>query len=294
MSTLMKYIVEEMKKEGVHLSNLGGRRSRYNHFGYEISGNCYGTELSLDALLKANKDIDTDKYAFKALAYEDSDEVEACKAIYDKKPVHYDYDYDDFYLRMYRANGTTPYAVYEDGKIIGYLSVSAPEQSRDVKEICLPDDRNTCDVLFSFMLSHKTGLRFRTYESQLPYLRPFFDLSGEVIRYGNGMWNVLRYKDVIRAFARRKTEYAALEPGRLVFDVESEGRFAVTIGEDGSVDVSDTDENADFTFNGLSATRAFFGPNPELFGIGNERRINTLLKAVPRCPDWLRQKSFDY
>jgi GNAT superfamily N-acetyltransferase len=122
MSTLMNYTVEEMKKEGVHLSNLGGRRSRYNHFGYEITGNCYYAELSLDSLRTAKPEFSQDRYAFKALTYGDREIVEACKKIYDDKPVHYEYDYDDFYLRMYRKNGTTPYAVYDCENIIGFIA----------------------------------------------------------------------------------------------------------------------------------------------------------------------------
>jgi hypothetical protein len=207
--------------------------------------------------------------------------------------VHYDYDYDDFYLRMYRKNGTTPYAVYEDGKIIGYLSMNPPESSRDVKEICLIDDNKSCDVLFSFMVQNNTGLKFRTYESQLAYFRPFYDISGEVTHSGNSMWNVLRWKEVISALMKRKAEYAALEPGKLVFDIENEEKISVSFCEDGIVRVENTDEKADFEFKGLSAARALFGPAPEvIFGIGNDRRLNTLIKSwFPLPLTWLSTES---
>ena len=223
MSTLLNYALEEMKKEGVHISNLGGRRSRYNHFGYEISGNCYGTGISYDAFKRAYPEY-APKFSFKALYYDDKEIVKACKEIYDKKPVHYEYDYDGFYLRMYRENGIMPYAVYNGDKLEGFLATGIQEATTDIREICLKDEESSSEVLFSFMAEKNIGLKLNVSEMQLPHLRAFVDISGEVTRHGSGMWNILRWKEVISAFMKRKAEYTSLEPGKIVLTLKKKGR----------------------------------------------------------------------
>lgn len=280
MSTLMNYTVEEMKKEGVHLSHLAGKRSRYNHFGYEITGNIYSSALPLDALKTAYPFSLTNQYSFKALAYEDKQLVERCKAIYDKKFVHYEYDYDQFYLRMYTKSGSTPYAVFFGEQLLGFLAMGMPQDMRSVNEVCLADETLLSPVLFAFMAANNTGLHMHFSHAQIPFLRPFLDISEELIRTGNNMWNILRFREVLLAFMNHKAQYTALVPGRLVFNIETMGTFAVCFDNDGTVQVTNTTDKADFVFSPRSAARAFFGPSPEvIYGLDHSKEKNALIKS---------------
>lgn len=267
MTMLLNHVNEEMKSEGVHLSNLGGSRSRYNHFGYEIAGSSYDTSLSGRCIKAVLPEYDGGGYTFSTFGYEDRDLVRKLMSIYSSKPLHYDYDYDDFFLRLViPSENAAPVAVYSDnGQLLGYAAVSPRgEGNVCMREICLSDDALISDVLMSYAASHKCTLDLRFAEYQLKYVRKLADYSSDFSIVGNGMWEVFDWPEVIRALLTHKSEYTSLEKGRLVLDIENSGRYSVVF--DGkSVSVELADDKPDFTFHGLSATRALLGAVPSVF-----------------------------
>ena len=281
MTTLLNHINDEMKADGVHLSNLGGRRSRYNHFGYEITGNAYALNLSGDGIKSVLPEYDGSGYTFSAFKYEDRDVVGKLMEIYASKPLHYDYDYDDFFLRLViPTDGAEPFAVYDGGRLLGYIAVCPRDGDHMfIREICLEDDELISDVLMSYAVSGDWSLDLKFAEYQLRYIRKLLDYSSDININGSGMWEVLDWPGVIKALLTHKSEYTTLERGTLVLDIENSGRYAVCF--DGrEVSVETTDDEPDFVFPGLSATRALLGPvPPAFFGLDCGPRKTPLVKS---------------
>ena len=282
MTKLLSYITSEMKADGTALSNLGGRRTRYNHFGYEIGGNGYGIEFSWEAIKTVLPDYEGSGYKFEKFGGENKALIGTLMEIYNSKPVHYDYDEDDFFLRLIiPSDGAYPLAVYSDDGLLGYIAVSPGKDDDDlyVREICLKDDSLVADVLMTLAVSGKyyIGMRFSEYD--FVNLKEVFKYTGEVKFEGSGMWNVFNWKDTVEALLRCKASYMPLAKGRLVIDIEGSGRYSV-IYDGRDVSVEPTDDAADFAFSKLDAVRALTGPaSAAMFGFGSDADTLSLIKS---------------
>lgn len=281
MSMLMNYNLEEMKKSGAALSNLGGRRSRYNHFGYEIGGISYRTDLSYDAVRDACRDDDGSAFTFRAFEAAETELIDALHAIYAQKRVHYVYDRDDFALRFYSWSGFTPYAVYSaSGELLGYLAMTGARDGRsDVREIVLKDDADSERVVFSYILQTRQRVSLRLGEWQLRHFGGLLRISGGLSAASDAMWNVLDWPAAFRTLLALKATYATLEEGTLVLDIAGSGRYALSYGN-GAVSVEPTGAAADLCFSALDAVYALCGPAPAaLTGFDLPAAVMRLVKS---------------
>lgn len=271
MTRLMEYNDEEMKANGVHMSNLGGMRSRYNHFGYENSGNVYVVNVSRGVAQRAHEPTG---YTFRRFSLAESPVAEM-KAIYDAKPFRYVYDESQFALRLtnLRAWAYTVHA--PDGSLFGYIAVN---EGRLVREIVVKDDAELSNVVFDFLLSEQDRVELPFGQWQLPYMRRLVDVGGGMALRENGMWNILRWEEVLRAFLAYKASFAELEEGTLVVEIEGEGRFALSVSG-GKADVAKTSLPADVTLTKLEATRFFFSIMPKLYMPGAKGSVLRLVES---------------
>ena len=280
MSMLMNYNLDEMKKSGAALSNLGGRRSRYNHFGYEISGNAYRMELSYNAVREAYGEPGAD-FTFRPFEYSETDLIDACAAIYAQKCVHYVYDRDDFALRFYNWGGNKPYAVYSaGGELLGYMAMSGRrDRGREICEIVLKDDADCARVIISYVLQMQEGVGLRLGEWQLRSCKELFRIGGGLSIVSTGMWNVLDWPAVLKALLTLKAVYTEMDEGTLVLDIAGSGRYALGYGG-GTVSVAPTAAAPDLAFSALDAVYALCGPAPAaLIGTDLPARVMRLVRS---------------
>ena len=262
MTKLMSYIVEEMKKNGVALSLLGGKRSRYNHFGYEIGGAGLGLRFGDEEVLPVFSENFADAYTFRAFTANDSEIAAACKEIYENTSVHYCYNDDAFVLRFFDWHGRTPYAVYNaEGRMIGYISLGSPNSQRSLCEFAFVDGIDAAEVLAAYTV--KTG-------EDLRMCVPDWEMTdfAKLVRVGSGhsfgpteMWSILDWHAVLEAFLTLKAGYAHLENGSLVLDIAERGKWEVTVNGK-EVSVTETDKAADISLSALDAVYALTGPQP--------------------------------
>ncbi len=292
MTSIMNYCIEDMKSQGVHLSVLGGNRARYNHYGYEIGGNRYRIELSKRAFGNAKPDYDASEYEFVTVFAKDFELIDGIHRIYSDKNVHYIYDKEEFYLRMARENTDLPYAVYLDGELQGYIAYRSSQDQIEAMEICLKDDKKTCDTLFSLLSQKNKGISCRFGQWQLDDFKEIVDISdGEMTFTNTGMWNVLRWKEVATILLAHKASFTELEVGSLVLGFD-EGVLEFSYdGVETRVEMSEKD--VDFDLTGLKATRALLGSCPEaVFGNLKDNKKRTLLRSwFPLPLTWLSTES---
>ncbi len=278
MTMIMDYCMEEMKKDGVHLSYLGGDRARYGRFGYEISGNSYNFSLSLKDIKGRYPDFDASEYTFRRLERDEVDLHEALLEIYSQKKWHYVYDAEEFYLRMTRI-GAIPMVIYEGDEIIGFMDTHQKSDPHTINEVCVKDDDTLRDVLFSYMMQNGVGISCRIGEWQLGDFKDLIEIINREVSFsGSAQWKVLNWQEVLKTLFEFKAGYTALLPGELVLDIDGE---VLQLSYDGkSTAVMPCDKPAKVHLPGLSATRALLGPVPEaVFGNMEDAKLRALLKS---------------
>lgn len=278
MSRLMTYNNEEMRKDGVHLACLGGRRSRYNHFGYEEGGTNFSAEVSASAMQARLPDYDGSRYAFVPFSMENREMLNACHALYNSKPIHYDYTPEEFFLRLtIPCCGAKPFAIQKDGEFCGYISYSDTSKL-NIVEMTLCDDNDSADVMLTLAAQHKKTVTIDLYEYQLPYFRPIADVGSLLDMDGSGMWKVLDWKSVLEALLTFKASYMTLPEGTLVLTL-GDTTYSVTL-RDGKAAVTGTAQSADFSFGELEAVSALTSPvTQSYFGLCGDLTKMTLARS---------------
>ena len=278
MSKLMHYNNDEMQKDGVQLACLGGRRSRYNHFGYEEGGTHFSAKLSKSAMQAKRPQFDAGRFDFVPFTMDDSELLAACHALYNEKPVHFDYTDEEFYLRLtIPCSGSKPYAIYKDGAFCGYVSHGSGDEMH-VVELTLCDDNDSADVLFTLAAKCKTSVSIDLYEYQLPYFRPIADVGSLIGMEESGMWKVLDWKSVIEALLTFKASYMTLPEGSLVLAIDGT-TYCVTL-RDGQAAAVETAQDADFAFSQLEAVCALTSPVTQTyFGLCGDLQKMTLARS---------------
>lgn len=278
MSKLMKYNNEEMRKNGVQMAYLGGRRYRYNHFGYEIGGTNYNLEVSDSQLEYFLPKINKDAYSFVSFTMQDTEILSKCHALYSEKPIHYDYTDLEFYERLtIPCAGAVPYVIYnKDGDFCGYIS-HTDEEDISIVELCLVDDNETSDVLLALAAQKNRGIRTDLYEYQIPYYRPLTKIGSLMSVDDCAMWQILDWKAVIEATLSFKASYMALPEGTLVIGIGDE-TYRITL-RDKQATAELTDAAPDFSFDALEGVSALTAPTTEVwFGMQGDFEKLSLAK----------------
>lgn len=259
MSKLLEYSNAEMEKNGVQLSNLGGRRSRYNHFGYENAGNCYRISLSTIAFKASG--YKAKGYSFVPFTLEDTDIVGKMHELYKSKPIHYVYSEEQFFLRLIipASELAIPYAVYnEKSELLGYIAIDKYSDDCELREICLFDDSLTSEVIMEFVALNMLSISTCFYEYQMDDFAPIASIGSLVKHVDSGMWAILDFKSVISALLSFKASYSTLPEGSLVLALGDE-TLKVTL-HGGEVSVIDSTDCPDFSFGKLEAISALTAP----------------------------------
>lgn len=264
MTTIMKYNNEQMRLDKVHASDLGGRRLRYNRFGYDDAGVSYEADIPQSAVEVLHPNAGDKRYEFRPLKREDSELIASLKRIYEQKTVHFEYDTDGFYLRLIIPfTDADACAVFDGGELLGYIAVSGGSTA-DIREICLKDDKDICDVLFHYCVEQGRDLHVSFGEWQLKYTRPLFELAHGISVDGSHMWQIIDWEAVLSALMSLKASYTPVPEGALVLDIEGSGRLCVE-NRGGAFSVEPTDSRADITLGSLMAIGALTGRSPEIY-----------------------------
>lgn len=282
MSRLLSFNNDEMKNAGVKLSYLDGRRSRYNHFGYENGGNMYCVTMSKIALKASG--YSKKGYSFVPFTLEDTELLKKMHELYSAKPIHYVYTPEQFFLRLVIPLDprSVPLAVYnEKGDLLGYVAVHFSDDSVDFREICLYDDSLIPDVAFEFCTINDCKFSACFYEYQMKYFLPIADVGSLVKTSTCGMWKILDYPSVITALLSFKASYTPLPKGSLVIAIDDE-KLRITLS-DKKVLVTPDNGDPDFSFDSLSAVAALSSPVTSAFfsSHNNPDKLNLALRWFP-------------
>ena len=263
MSRIMNETTAELKATGAALGMLGGRRSRYNRFGYEVGGNAYQMDFAGSDVTEAWPDFKADVYTFRTVEADETELIDRLHAIYNAKPVHYCYDRDNYVLRFYNWNGNRPYAVYDaSGAPIGCLALSGISGDRArVCELVTADDAVFEDVLFAFAVQQNLRLNVKLAPWQFRFVQRMLRIGAALSGGADAMWNVFDWPLVLKTLLSFKAGYVDLENGTMVIDIGESGRWGVTV-TDGKAAVEPAACPADLELSALDAIYTLTGLTP--------------------------------
>ncbi len=236
---------------------LGGRRQRYEYFGFTPSGVALSFSFNRD---NAKHGIDLSHIGditFKPLEENDTEALLAIKTIFEKRPAHALRDDKLLFATLHTCRSRV-YKILRCGKFFGYLSCGA--ENRVINEIELCDNKDIALVLAAYL----THFELRGVSVSAVFLFEREKLCAlEAVCENFSMvccenFQIYNFEKVVDAFLKLKASYAKLLDAKAVIDILGHGKLCIDIA-DGTPKAYLTEDDADITLTAIEATRLLFG-----------------------------------
>ena len=282
MKTLMNMALEDMIKDGVDISVLGGRRQRYNYFSYEKTGSTYSFTLNNDNM-RHTFGKDRSSYhtvRFKKLCFDDA-ELSCAISNLTKRQAYYPVRDISRMCDILSSWQNTPYVVLKDGLFAGYIVAD----DKKIYEILLENKQDFINTIISFY-DHIQA-------SSVTVLLPEFcddyiaELYGLCEGYDIGLsksFSVLNYQNVIEAFAKLKSTYSNIPDGSLsllIHGVAGDERLCLT-ARNGEIAVNQCNGDVELELDHIDAINMLFSA----FCPGREK-LSDFARLLLPLPLWL-------
>ena len=255
MIKLMNMFLDEMQGK-YDMTVLGGRRQRYEYFGYTYGGEQWEYVVNIHNIRHALKEFDSSAITFKPLKETESGFEFAYEYNKNRKVnVVRDKEIIDKILTSYRQ---TPIAVLKNDNIIGYLLSS--NENNDISEFVLTDYKNTKKVIKAFFETYKidkTVVVLPQYETELHMELSSFAESYRMIPCC--MFNILNFANVIKAYLSYKNDCKSLSYGKFSAIMDNQP-LTVTVDEKG-VTVENSAESGAVVLDKMDAQKLLLTPS---------------------------------
>lgn len=258
MKKLMNMALDDMEKEGVALSVLGGRRQRYNFFSYDKLGQAVSMSFNSDNFRHMYGKDRKHTLTFKTLKAGDVETVYKIKELSESHPFYAMREVDK-YFEIISSWHQKAYVAFENGEFVGY----AVGKGSDINELLASEGRDIrefiCalyDYLGASSMHVKLPIFLRDYINDLYCLCESY--SVETAK----SFSVLNYKTVIEAFIKLKATYTDLPDGVLVLGINGRSRrenIRITVFG-GNISVDYTDDEPAVELEHLEAMNLLFAP----------------------------------
>jgi len=233
MKRLMAEAISDMRREGYHLSALGGQRQRYRYYGYELGGFGWTFEINHSNLRHSFEDA-------VPLEVRPLEEKDAAKGylLYQKREVRGVRSEAEFFLMLHNWD-SKPYGLYREDAFVGYAVVNG----KRIHELVLADERDLPAAIKGLMLSlsmEEARLTVPDYEQVR--ISSLTDVCEEYTIAPNEDYLIFDYAVVIRAYLQVKTGYCPLPDGEICLGL---GGKSITVSvKDSCPDVTETPEKS--------------------------------------------------
>ncbi len=254
MKDLMNTAVEASKARS-HIAFLGGRRQRYEYFGFTPAGLAAFFSFNKDNARHGVKGADISVYTFEEA--QTAEDAAFAYKLYNRRPAKVLRSEDNF-LTMLKTCRSKGIMIRKNGELFGYASVNG--EGRSVNEIEVVNIEELPAVLGAYLSNY--GLNGISIGSVFMFETEKLKVLDKVCENmtlpccENFMIN--DYAAVIQAFLMLKAEYTKLYPCDTVLEISGCEKLRIEIGDD-KICVSVTDKNADTVLQPLEATRLLFG-----------------------------------
>ena len=220
MKLAMEAALDDMVKDGIAISSLGGRRQRYQYFSYDRCGPCYNFSLNRDNLRHVWGDMSAPFNGYKVITDHSDPLLDAIKALSDSaivSPVRTRADFLDV-CNSWKCNLI---AITHDGELKGYAVMSNEGSITEVRSTMAEDFL----PLLRSILVH-SELRGITLVLP-PFETAYIAASAPVCEWDDEscsmMYTVLNYQKVLSAFMKLKASYTRLPDGEISLLIHGRG-----------------------------------------------------------------------
>ncbi len=252
MKLLMNRAVEDMIEDGADLSDLGGRRQRYQYFSYESGGSNVNFHFDTYSMRHCFGDAPMREIRFEPVTDPASPWLEPIRRLHDGRPLHMERPADRFF-DIASSWGERLTAIREGDRFIGYC-VSA------LRELTLTDEADFADVLRCYTAEHGSlDLGLPLYETGM--IRTAHKLCASYSMGTDKYFSLFRFRKVVSAFMKLKASRIPLLDGSLTVQVEGRaGRevFRIKV-QNGVPSVTDAEEEPRVILEHKEAELFFFG-----------------------------------
>lgn len=255
---------EILEKEGVDVARLGGKRSRYERYGYEPCGSVYKsliTARNADEYIASNE---TRHYEFRKIEKEDTAALEKVRALYERNDIRANRGetLQEFYLSAI-AWDMTIWGAYDNGDFAGYI-LTPPEMTWSPEAAAVKSEAFVGMVSRFLQFSGKDQIEVRVAPYQLEEIRSL-QAVGETSRVDvPSHFKILNRQKLTEALLKLGNSLTPYPDGEVVIGVEREGNYLISVA-DGVPACAKTNKPADVNLGYLEAARFMYGPMPPQF-----------------------------
>ncbi len=256
MTALLDGAMEELERLDADLSRLGGRRQRYNRYGYERAGFQYSFHLPLENAEAASREPIT----FRPIGLADTELLDIARRLYEKEPMHVlRQNREDFYLTMV-AWQNIPYAAFQaDGRMIGYLCGAAT--GGEVAEAAAENPDWLVQLLAAWGKERQAAVHFSLRPWQWAEMARLQVVCDSYSLSSPCQFLIRRWDRVTDALMKLRHSLSPMAEGTWILGIEGWGNLRLFVSQ-GEAGAQRTTERAAFTTDRLTATRLLFGPLP--------------------------------
>lgn len=254
MRRLMSLAIEEMQANCADFSCLGGRRQRYEHFGYTPCGVSLVFRCSAGNLKQFQPEPGL---SLRLLTAQDSRELTWIYTLYNRRPARVLRQEELLFDILSSWNART-FLAEQNGEPVGYLLAS--QDGGEITELELTDYSLLPQLLLRYFSQIHSGntriytLPFETEKTDI--LRQFahrYELS-DIYSF-----HIFNYPKVLSAFLGLKGQTQRLPDGETVIRVLEHGTFRIAV-QNGVPKVTETEQPPQYELTHLEAMQLFFAP----------------------------------
>jgi predicted N-acetyltransferase YhbS len=280
MKALMGNLLEDLRKDGMAFSCLGGQRQRYEYFGYARTGTRIVFECRAVNVRHTLGRNFSSGLSLRHIVAEDRELLDGIAAFHESKIARIERSREKFFpiLSSWKSH---VYALMEGGALAGYLISSAG--GGDISEINLKDPSRMAEAVGLFLnrpegTGDQVNVTVQPHETaKLAALSRFAEACLVTSAYN---FNVLDWPRFLAPLLNLKAQTAALSSGSAVFKIGDQClRIAVT---NGSPSISPVSAAPDITLTSREAAGFFFSHlAPE---VSPASRENPFLRSLLPLP----------
>lgn len=255
MKDLMLKAVEDSRISGIDMIVLGGRRQRYEYFGFSVCGTQMNITINSENA-RQHKEIETSNIEFINLKG-NPEFLSDCQKLHSLLPISTRRSLGDF-VEISQSFDCTPYSILNDGKFIGY--VIASNDNKNIEELVLNNYEYGNNVVFKFLDDKnikEINVHPAWYQSEV--IQKLNQVCESVSISQNHNYNILNYPNVIKCFMEFKNSLSPLRSGEFIIDIIGMGRYLIKLSE-GEVSVTHTKLPYNISLSHLEAMTFLFSP----------------------------------
>jgi predicted N-acetyltransferase YhbS len=263
MKALMNMALDDMKKDGMVFSCLGGLRQRYEYFGFTPAGNRYAFSVGEPNIRHTlGRDWNT-PLSLRAVQAGDKTTLDRIQALHEAKRIRYYRNRDKLFDILSSWNAKT-FALFEGGEFEGYIISKGG--NNDISEINLEHPSRLCEALGLFLRDLKEKGNQNSlmvcagpHETEkITLLSRFAESCRQSSAYH---FNVFDFKRLAAPFMNFKAGQRLLAEGSFVLRIEgpSGGTYELC-SRGGKIEMNESASPPDLILDPLEAIRFFFSP----------------------------------